>query len=119
MASEMNLSVVQQQTYRLYVTLTDTDTAAAIDITGYTFYLQMRAQQASTATLVGTYGSGTGEITITDAAAGTFQFELASAVTEAFTFTTAYYDLFAVTSGGDTVRLLHGRVALSPSVTVI
>ena len=90
--------------------------ADPIDLTGYTAKLQIRAHggEPDTTDPLAEFTIGSG-LTVT-AAEGKIALKITDEQTTAYAFTTAVWDLLVAT-GGDTIRLVEGRVSVSPEVT--
>ena len=100
---------------------------AAVDLAGYTARMQIRSDYGSGGTLFAsltnvTASDGTGLSLLGSGAAlplasGSIGIFMSAAVTSAFTFTEAKYDLEMI-KGTKVTRLLSGKVKLSKEVTV-
>jgi hypothetical protein len=90
-----------------------------VDITGWTFRMQIREVDQDGAVIV-ELTSGNGRFVIVDAVNGLFNPLLADTLTDTFTeaqFEDAVYDLEAIDSLGAVLRLLEGVVTLSLNIT--
>lgn len=85
-----------------------------VDLTGYTATLQIRAFQSTTAPL---YYDASPNITL-GGVAGTIALLVPSTVTETFTWYSAWYDLFLISSSGTSTPLLSGQANVKPAVSV-
>tara|TARA_R110000822_G_scaffold146025_1_gene285005 strand:- start:114 stop:497 length:384 start_codon:yes stop_codon:yes gene_type:complete len=100
---------------------------AAVDLTGYTGRMQIRSDYGSSGTLYASLtntlaadGTGLnflGSAGLLPLASGSIGVYISAAVTSAFTFTEAKYDL-ELQKGTKVTRLLSGKVKLSKEVTV-
>jgi hypothetical protein len=96
-----------------------TEAGAPINITGAYIAMQCRPSYGSDTVNFSASTTG-GNITITDAANGTFRIDFTSTETAAFT-AGGVYDI-EISPGGDTsatLRLLQGTITLSPEATLI
>lgn len=119
MTFKMKLEINQGATFRKkFVWKVAGDDGAdpvAVDLTGYTAKMQVRATVEATAVLVElsttnsriTLGGTTGEI----------ELYLSPAVTDAFTWKSGVYDLELTSASGEIERLLAGAVTVVPGVT--
>jgi hypothetical protein len=99
----------------------------AMDLTGYTGRMQIRSDYGSSGTLYASLtntlaadGTGLnflGSAGLLPLASGSIGVYISAAVTSAFTFTEAKYDL-ELQKGTKVTRLLSGKVKLSKEVTV-
>ncbi len=86
-----------------------------IDITGYDARMDIRETKESD-TIIKTLSVTGGEITITGAS-GQIDLALTAAVTDAFDFDDAVYDLEIISASGTVTRLMEGEVSLNREVT--
>ena len=108
------LKIPQGETYRHTFHYRDSVTGAIIDLTGYTARMQIRASVESATKL---YDSTTlGDITVSGSF-GDVLLEIPAAVTTAWTFRNAVYDLEIIDGSGKVTRLVQGTVIVSPEVT--
>lgn len=117
-AGKLNIVIEQGTTFNPVLTYTDNSTPAVpIDLSGYTARMQIRAQQADTAVIVGgDLTTENGGITL-GGAAGTIALLITDTITTAFTFSNAVYDLELIDGSGIVIRLLTGSVTLSTETT--
>ena len=109
------LDIQQGATLSLTATWTDS-TGTAVNLTGYTARMQVRAAYDATTTIL-SLTSGAGDITL-GGSAGTIAITASATVTAALTAPwTGVYDLELVSGGGVVTRLLEGPATVSPEVT--
>jgi hypothetical protein len=116
-----NTTVERGSTFQLTVTYKDAS-SAVVDLTGWTFRMQVReSQSAATTVLTSEGGSPTIAIDETDKATGVLIFSVTPTNTTAIspsTLTTAYYDIeIQKTSTGEVRRILQGKLNISPEIT--
>lgn len=118
MAKRYNLVFEQSATFQHTVTWTEPD-GDPVDLTGYRIRLQVRQTPTATAKLVDFDSSAPASgMSITAlGASGTFTITFTPAVTGAFAFTSAEYDLTATSPGGVVYRLHEGKASVSLGVT--
>ena len=94
------------------------DFGAAIDLTGYTARMQVRAQAAAKTTVLDLDSAALGGLTIT-AATGTIVLEVSATDMAAITLTSGVYDLELVppTGEADVFTLLEGKWTMDREVT--
>lgn len=110
---KVKLSIPQGTTYVATFNYTD-KTGVAIPLTGYTARCQFRGAIDDVTPL---YNSETlGDITITPLT-GSVVLKIPAAVTTAWTWRSAVYDLELVASDGSVTRLVRGSVRVSPEIT--
>jgi len=123
-AAPQNLLIEQGATWRAIFMLLQpgaTGTPIAdrlpINLAGYSARMQIRPDYTSTTVLAELTLANAG-ISITPAT-GKIDLYISATDTAALTFTDApaVYDLELIEPGGDVIRLLKGRVTLSPEVT--
>jgi len=112
--AKLDLIIYQGATF--FKRFTWKDRRAPIDITGYTFKMQIRPSIDST-TVLAEYTSATGEFYLEDPANGVFVLEVDNAITEGYSFDEAVYDIECTYPDGRVSRMLYGRVSLSREVT--
>lgn len=116
-AAKLNLSIEQGATWR-YTLLAKQGLSAsgpALNLTGYTARMQLRAQLPDVDDLV-TLSTANGRITITPLM-GRIELLLSADETAELAFEAAVYDLELMSPTGEVTRLVQGRVSLSPEVT--
>lgn len=111
-AGKYNLRIEQGAKFGVQFIWKDGD-KNPIDLTGYTAKLQMRESKEDTNVI---YDSTTGDDISLGGVAGTIDWTLTTAITTAFDFDHAFYDL-ELTKDNETTRFLEGRVYLSKEVT--
>lgn len=114
-AFKKNLKIDQGATFSDTVTWKAGTPAAAVNLTGCTARLQMRASLTNPTVLV-ELTSVLGGIVL-GGTAGTVQIKMTAAATAALTWTRAVYDLEIIYADATVRRLLAGDVTVSPEVT--
>ena len=116
-AAKLNLAIEQGATWRhgLALKAGPGANAPALDLTGFTARMQLRADLAAPAVLV-ELTSANGRITMTPLE-GRLDLVLSSQDTTALDFDRAVYDLEIESAGGEVTRVLTGVVTLSRQVT--
>ena len=94
---------------------TDSTKVTPIDLSAYTIKMQIRREKDSIE-VIDTLVSGGARIDTTNAATGIIILKWTAAITEAFDFDTAVYDL-EITLAGVVSRMLEGTITLSKEVT--
>ena len=114
LGNRYDLEIKQGATLSLTATWKDSS-GTAVNLTGYTARLQVRATYDSSSTILSlTSASG---ITL-GGAAGTISITASATVTAALTAPwSGVYDLELVSGGGEVTRLLEGAVTVSPEVS--
>lgn len=113
-AATNNLVIEQGATFPYQITWKSGDPAAAVNLTGYSARMQVRATAASPDTILSlTNGSG---ITL-GGAAGTIDILVSATATAALTPGKYVYDLELVSGGGQVTRLMAGTVTVTVEVT--
>jgi len=114
LGNRYDLEIKQGATLSLTATWKDSS-GAAVNLTGYTARLQVRATYDSSSTILSltsaagiTLGGAAGTIAITASATTT------AALTAPFS---GVYDLELVSGGGEVTRLLEGTATVSPEVS--
>jgi len=114
LGNRYDLEIKQGATLSLTATWKDS-AGTAVNLTGYTARLQVRATYDSSSTILSltsaagiTLGGAAGTIAITASAATT------AALTAPFS---GVYDLELVSGGGEVTRLLEGTATVSPEVS--
>jgi len=110
-----NIPIYQGATLRDVTTWRAGTPSVAVDLTGCTARMHVRAKIADTDTLL-TLTTENGGIAL-GGTAGTVTIYLSATATSALTWKSAVYDLEIVFAGGDVRRLLAGSVTVSPEVT--
>lgn len=108
-----HLTIPQGDTYRYLLTINGSDDLP-IDLSGYTARCQFRATVASLTTLL---DCSTSDYITLGGSAGTLLLSIPDTVTEAWTFTTAVYDIEIIDSAGKVKRVVQGTVTVDPEVT--
>jgi hypothetical protein len=104
----------QGSQFKRQLTFKESETGPAIDITGYTFQMQVRKRVGDP--LVIEASTANGKITNTDEPNGVFEIDISSADTESLAAGTYKYDL-EYTVSGETNRLLEGDFEVTAQVT--
>lgn len=112
---KLALTIYQGATFRRVVRLKD-DAGDAIDLSGATVRMHVRAK-VTTATTLLELNEANGRALITDAAGGEITLLVSAADTAALTFDSAVYDLEIEYAGSMVDRVLYGAVKLSKEVT--
>jgi len=114
LGNRYDLEIKQGATLSLTATWKDS-TGTAVNLTGYTARLQVRATYDSSSTILSlTSASG---ITL-GGAAGTIAITASATTTAALTAPwSGVYDLELVSGGGEVTRLLEGTATVSPEVS--
>ena len=113
MAAKYNLKIEQGATFRQTLWWKNPD-ETALDLTGYTGRLQIRANIAATDVLI-SLTTENGGITITQLT-GKIELLITATATAAITWSSAVYDLEMV-QGSEVYRLIAGNVSVSKEVT--
>jgi len=111
-----NPTCEQGATFSHVITYSD-ELGAAIDLTGWTPRMDVRASKSKTATLILSLTAANGRITVSDAAAGQITIAVPSSVTTALTPGLYYYDIELEDVGGTIIRLLQGTFTVDAEVT--
>ena len=115
-----NTTVERGSTFQLTVTYKDAS-GTAVNLTGWTFRMQVRHAPTSDVILTSEGGSPTIAIDETNKATGVLIFSVTPTNTTAIspsTLTTAYYDIeIQKTSTGEVRRILQGKLSISPEIT--
>jgi len=114
MAAIMDLIIEEGATYSHDLLLKDA-AGAAIDLTGYTARMYIKAAAGDVATLL-ELTTANGRITITPLT-GLVSLLISATDTAALTWSKGVYDLELVSGGGFVTRLLQGAVNVSANVT--
>lgn len=116
-AAKLNLSIEQGATWRHSLALKAGAgaSAPALDLTGYTARMQVRAELAAPVALL-ELTTGNGRIAITPLD-GRLDLLVSATDTGALDFDRAVYDLEIESAGGEVTRVLTGGVMLSKQVT--
>lgn len=111
----LDLVIYQGATFKKVVRLTDS-TPAAIDLTGATARMQIRAALADETALI-ELTEANGRALVTDAENGKITLLITAEDTAALDFTKGVYDMEIEYSDGTVDRVLEGKVKLSKEVT--
>jgi DUF4097 and DUF4098 domain-containing protein YvlB len=111
---KLNLTIYQGSTWRRVIRLATV--AGAVDLSGATARMHVRATVATTTTLLELTESN-GRALITDAANGEITLLISATDTVLLTFTSGVYDLEIEYASGTVDRVLYGTVKLSKEVT--
>jgi hypothetical protein len=85
------------------------------DITGCDIRMQIRQRRGTPALITATTGNGA--ILIDDPTGGKFVMSFTSAMTNTLTMKRAAYDIEVEYPSGDVLRILQGKVNISPNIT--
>ena len=110
-AGKYNILIQQGSDYIQKITVKESVSQLAVDITGCTVRGQVRVNVEDTTPAASFVAA------VTDGAAGEFQISLSNTVTAALDFETGYYDVEIVYPSGVVDRLLQGKAVLSKEVT--
>ena len=111
-SGKYNLNIEQGARFGVQFIWKDKD-GNPVDLSGFTGQIQFREEKDSATPL---YDSDTNSDITLGPDPGSISFNIDTPSTGGFEFDNAYYDL-EMTSGGETERLLEGRVYLSKEVT--
>lgn len=116
-AGTLNLALEQGATFRKTLTWKTGTPAAAVDLTGYTARMQLRASPSAATTVVSITDvpSSQGVITL-GGVAGTIEIFINDATTTLIT-AGGVYDLELIAPSTDVTRLVQGKYTISPNVT--
>jgi hypothetical protein len=95
-------------------TLTWTSGGTPVDLTGWSAHMQIRSDPGGE--LYADISTAAGGITL-GGDAGTITLTIANAVTGAWTWDNAYYDLLMTDTSGNISCLLSGQVIANPGIT--
>lgn len=114
-AFKLNLKVDQGATFAKTVTWKTGTPAVAVNLTGCSARMQVRAKLTDTAVLLDltTLNGGI----VLGGTAGTVEIKISATQTTAITWVNAVYDLEVVFADATVRRLLAGNVTVSPEVT--
>jgi hypothetical protein len=119
-APTYNATIERGSTFQVTVTYKDAS-GTAVNLTGWTFRMQVRENTSSAVLLTSEGGSPTIAIDETNKATGVLIFSITPTNTTAIsptTLTTAYYDIeIQKTSTGEVRRILQGKLNISPEIT--
>lgn len=110
-AGPYELEIEQGVDRIIEITLKDKATSLPIDITGWTFQMQIREKYTSTAILYSPV------ITITNAAGGVINISLTATATAALPAKALVYDLEGTRPDTTKIRILKGPAIVDPEVT--
>jgi len=116
MAAKVDFTIEQGATWKHSLLLkSGGESGPALNLTGYTAKMQVRAGLGATAVLL-ELSTANGRIIIT-AVAGRLDFLVPAAVTAALSFPAAVCDILLTSPGGEVTRLFQGVVTLSLGAT--
>ena len=110
-AGKYNILIQQGSDYIQKITVKESVSQLAVDITGCTIRGQVRVN------IEDTTPAASFVAVLTDPTNGEFQISLSNTVTAALDFETGYYDVEIVYPSGVVDRLLQGKAVLSKEVT--
>jgi hypothetical protein len=116
-AGRLDLTIEQGATFKRTLLLKQGDgaSAPAVNLTGYTARMQIRADVDSTTVLIA-LTTENGRITITPLD-GRLDLLISATDSAALAFEAGVHDLEIVSSGGEVTRLVQGKAKLSKEVT--
>jgi len=113
----LNLVVYKGSTFVKSIQWKSGDPPVAVNLTGYTARMQIRKRVNDTVILE-SLTTENSKIVFTDAVNGILELRISAAVSTAYTFCNAVYDLELVNPDGVTVyRILEGSFTAAPEVT--
>lgn len=102
--------IEQGATWTRTLTITDTVTGVARDLTGYVARMTIRRRKSAETAIL--------ELTaVITGASGVIEFSISDEVTAALDFGGAVYDVELESPAGDVERILEGKISLSREVT--
>lgn len=110
-AAKLNLTVEQGATYTKKLVWRDKN-RRPVNLTGYTARMQIRPKVDSSQ-IIYELSTTNGRITLSS----TGVIEMKISATDTSTLVSGVYDLELTTASGDVVRLVEGKVTVSPEVT--
>ena len=111
----LNAVIPQGATYKGFDFVYRDPNDTPIDLTGYTARMHFREKHTDPDPPL--YAATDGDDITLGGAAGTIVIVIPAATTAAWTFKTAVYDLELVEPDGEVVRLVEGRITVTPEVT--
>ncbi|PRH79392.1 hypothetical protein C6N75_09930 [Streptomyces solincola] len=117
-AAQHNLVIEQHATFRREIRWNDA-AGNPINLTGYRIRMQARQEHSSSTVLLDfdTAALGPGMTIGPLNSTGVISIALSPTATAALSFQNARYDLIAIAPGGETHRLIEGRMSVVPAVT--
>jgi len=112
--AKLNLTIFQGATFAKVLTWQVGSPPTAVNLTGYTARMMVRATVDATAVLL-TLTTENGGITL-GGSAGTITLAITATATAALSFDTAVYDIELI-SGATVTRIVNGNIKLSLEVT--
>jgi hypothetical protein len=107
-----DFTLLQGETWELYVTVMDPDTpASALDLTGYAVRCQFRVKPGASTLIEEPLAA------VSNAASGIISLSLTAAETAAINHPHFYYDVEVESPAGRVIRVLMGHVTLDREVT--
>lgn len=119
LAATCNICIEQGATWKPALRMTEQETGDPIDITSWTFHMQIREMDQD-GTVIVDMTTANGRINILDAPNGLFELRLTDTETNAFTeeqFEEAVYDLEGTDTLLDVMRIMQGQATLSLNIT--
>jgi hypothetical protein len=114
--AKINLIIYQGTTFKKDIQWLIGTPPIPVDITGYTFRMQIREKIKDTIFLI-ELTTENSKIIITSATEGRFSLVLTATETSLLNFKSAVYDLEVITPSGNVSRFCEGSVQLSLEVT--
>ena len=117
-AIRQNLVIEQGATFLFNINWMQSDAVTAVDLTGFTARMHVRADIDAIDPPLITFTTENGRITL-GGSAGTIQLDMTAVDTAALSSTDGVYDLELVDTGGsgEVTRLIYGGVEVRPEVT--
>jgi len=112
--AKLDLVIYQGSTF--FKRFTWKDSRTPIDITGYTFRMQIRPSVESE-TILADLSSSNGDFYLEDPENGVFVLEIPHQITTEYQFDRSVYDIECIYPDGRVARILFGNVTLSREVT--
>ena len=113
--ASLNMTIYQGSTFYKRFTWKE-NRRDPIDITGYTFRMQIRPTRDSDE-VIDEFSSASGDFYIEDATNGVFVLELSHTKTESMDFDRGVFDIECTFQDGRVSRIIQGEVCLSRGVT--
>lgn len=113
--ASLNMTIYQGATFYKRFTWKE-NRRDPIDITGYTFRMQVRPSTDSTE-VIEEFSSATGEFYLEDAANGVFVLEIPHTETKLMDFDRGVYDIECTYFNGKVGRIMQGEICLSRGIT--
>jgi hypothetical protein len=115
---DVELRAAKASTWHDTVTVYDTDGVTPLNMTGYSFQMQVRADRAEDATLIASSGAATVTLGVGSIASGIVTWSVASTVTDDVTEGRVHGELWWQTAAGVREPLLTYSIVVEPRITV-